>query len=155
MQEENLHADAWEMNFLRVAFIIMWIWNLHISCTGDQYHIPFMQFPCVQIAFYPYQNYSNSFVKSHIFYKKFYKILNFILNSEGLYIKMIKYQLYLHLTTSTWPKKNFKNTCHNLVKILFLLSQYKMHAFCIKNRKHKSTGISTLNLYYTLYNRRN
>ena len=34
-------------------------------------------------------------------------MINFILNSEEQYIKMIKYQLYFHLTTSIWPKKNF------------------------------------------------
>ena len=57
---------------------------------------------------------------------------------------MIKYQLYLHLTTSTWPKKNFKKTCHNLVKILFLLSNTKYMRFAPKTENTKEQPLAPI-----------
>ena len=57
---------------------------------------------------------------------------------------MIKYQLYFHLTTSTWPKKNFKKTCHNLVKILFLLSNTKYMRFAPKTENTKVQALAPM-----------
>ena len=57
---------------------------------------------------------------------------------------MIKYQLYFHLTTSTWPKKNFKKTCHNLVKILFLLSNTKYMYFAPKTENTKVQALAPI-----------
>jgi len=54
---------------------------------------------------------------------------------------MIEYQLYFHLTTSTWPKKNLKKNCHNL---LFLLSNTKYMRFAPKTEKTKVQALAPI-----------